>query len=91
MILQFEEFIDEKKITKVLRFVDAHGNELTNLNDEFSNIDPDTIDLVKFANEIFSNNKKVQSVLVQIPNYTNDEFIEKYEVSRTNPNTVLEF
>ena len=92
MIKKFDEFITEKKKgVRTFRFVDNKGNELTDINDEYANIDPDTVDLKTFANDIFTSCKNVYSVIVQEISFSNDEAVEKFEVNRTNPEKVLEF
>ncbi len=91
MIKKFDEFITEKKqFTRTFRFLDRKQNDLTDLNNEYSNINPDTVDLLKFANDIFKNYANCFSVLVQEFNYTNDETVEKFEITRSNPSKILE-
>lgn len=91
MIKKFDEFITEKKQNvRTFRFLDKKQNDLTDLNNEYSNINPDTVDLIKFANDIFKNYANCFSVLVQEFNYTNDETIEKFEIVRSNPTKILE-
>ena len=91
MIKNFDEFITEKKQPiRTFRFVDKKGNDLSDINNEYSNINPDTVDLKKFANDIFRNYANCYSVLVQEFNYANDEAVEKFEISRTKPDEIIE-
>ena len=91
MVKKFDEFITEKKQSvRTFRFLDKKQNDLTDLNNEYSNINPDTVDLKKFANDIFKNYANCYSVIVQEFNYANDETIEKFEVVRSNPAQILE-
>lgn len=91
MIKKFDEFITEKKQSlRTFRFLDKKQNDLNDLNNEYSNINPDTVDLLKFANDIFKNYANCFSVLVQEFNYTNDEIIEKFEIVRSNPSKIME-
>lgn len=91
MIKKFDEFITEKKQSlRTFRFLDKKQNDLNDLNNEYSNINPDTVDLLKFANDIFKNYANCFSVLVQEFNYTNDETIEKFEIVRSNPSKIME-
>lgn len=91
MIYNFDEFIIEKKqFTRTFRFLDRKQNDLTDLNNEYSNINPDTVDLLEFANDVFKNYANCFSVLVQEFNYTNDETIEKFEIVRSNPSKIIE-
>lgn len=92
MITSFDEFITEKKNNvRTFRFLDNKQNDLVDLNNEYSNINPDTVDLKKFANDIFKNYANCYSVLVQEFNYTNDETIEKFEVVRSNPSKIIQY
>ena len=91
MITSFDEFITEKKNNvRTFRFLDNKQNDLVDLNNEYSNINPDTVDLKKFANDIFKNYANCYSVLVHEFNYANDEAIEKFEVVRSNPLKIMQ-
>lgn len=91
MIKNFNEFIIEKKqVTRTFRFLDKKQNDLTDLNDEYSNINPDTVNLLDFANDIFKKYANCYSVLVQEFDYVNDETVEKFEIVRSNPTKIIE-
>lgn len=92
MITSFDEFITEKKNSvRTFRFLDRKQNDLTDLNNEYSNINPDTVNILNFANDIFKNYTNCYSVIVHEFNYANDETIEKFEVVRSNPSKIIQY